>query len=177
MSDSENHEAISNEQQEQIARIFTLRSAVTKLMLKGNIWFGASLAVIAVALGSKSFGLIWFGGLIVGVIYFYRAFKILLALKELGINQLIPIEKLYAAVAVILIFLAAFVVAPQAYKTQVPSIGTCWAEDGAGVVPVACWSSNANYKTIGYSENESDCAGNALLPSGDEVRFTCLENI
>ena len=177
MSDSENNDAINDEQQEQIAQVLALRSAVTKLLLRGNLWFGASLVAVAVALGSKSFGLIWFGGLIVGIIYFYRAFKILMALKELGMDKLIPIEKLYAAVAAILIFLAAFLVAPQAYKTQFPTIGTCWTDDGAGVIPVACWSSNAYYKTIGYSDDESGCNGNGLLPSGDETRFTCLENI
>ena len=175
MTNEDSFENLTEEEKQNFMQAIAVRALIQKYLKWGVLWFGASLGAVIYMLGTTTGGVLWYGGILVGVVYFFRAGKIFNEFRKMGVGQLTTFEKVLSIIAAGLILVAALIVAPEAYKSYVPGVGTCWADKGDKAAIVACWSPQAVLKTSGYSANESDCGLYYLYPDATETRYTCLE--
>lgn len=81
------------------------------------------------------------------------------------------------SLSVFVVGAAGVVVLPEALRVYSPSVGTCWAQVSDSVVPVACWSSEARFRTTLQPSSAADCPGFHLEPSSEWDSYTCLEEL
>ncbi len=169
-------EQLTPEQMEVLGQIYSARKRVTRMVFIGAAWWAAAAIAIAVALSSTGGSIYWFGGLLVGATYWWRAFQLHRATVDAGLKPFIENEKQIFAGALILAVASALILIPEYMRIESPAVGTCWAETSTdSYVPVACWSSNATLKTISLVENESSCYTGMLFEARTDGLYTCLE--
>lgn len=176
-----NDELSEDEQMQLVVAVLQARQEAFKQLLWGILWWGGSAIAMYVALGSTADGILWFGGAIGAVFHWYRAIKIFLATREAGLDRIIPKEKIVAALALVLVVVSSSVILPEWVRTSSPQEGTCWGDVGSGqMTPIACWSSSATTKTVGYANTEANCSVEAdgyFDATSDEPRVTCLKSL
>jgi hypothetical protein len=103
------------------------------------------------------------------------------ATSKAGAKPLIKNEAILVAVTVLLVAFSSLKIAPEYFRIETPTVGTCWADsDNGKMVPVACWSSKASAKTEAFSDSTDTCPTTSdgyFDPSARESRYTCLISI
>ena len=161
-----------------VSEIQEIRSIFLKQVAYGLGWWTASSIALAFALGSPNASTLWFGGLLVAPFHWYRAIKIWSDTKKVGLN-LISRNGVFLLIATAcIVSVSAFTIGTEWNKISSESMGTCWAETDTGVLPVACWSPQAKFKTIGFASSENSCPSNytwTFPPNSKHPGFyTCL---
>jgi len=91
---------------------------------------------------------------------------------------LIRNEGILIGITAALVIFSTSQIVPEYFRIDSPTIGTCWgAVDNGYYVPIACWSGNANLKTVDYAYAAESCPAVSTQyfdPSDSEVRYTCL---
>jgi hypothetical protein len=159
--------------------IVELRTQATKQLLYGLAWWVASAVAVFIALGSTGGTVYWFGGAIGALFHWYKAYKLIMTSKEGGAKTLVNNDGLIIAAIIAVVVFSSLKLVPEYQRIETPTLGTCWADtDDNLTVPVACWSSNASTKTIGFAYTAESCNGDYYLePMARESRFTCLEEL
>ena len=143
-------------------------------------WCGSSFAIFN-TLSSTGSSVFWFGGFLVALLNWYRVGKVWLAVKKAGVNLFVGKRAVIAISAIVIVAGSTFTLGPEYLKVDSPSIGTCWAKkDGNAFSPVACWSSEAVFKTAAYAYSEADCPSFTdwvFPPDQTDKRYFCLVEI
>ena len=155
------------------------------------VWYGlglwtAAAIVTAYTLGSTSpTGFYWWGGGIVGMIGWYRAFNWFRAAKALAAKDQTPLvlnpvkHYLPAGLAVVVAATSLFILVPEYNHVNSPGVGTCYVfTSKTNVVPVACFSPNATMKATRLVSNPDFCPTNYYFePDSTEKDYTCLGKV
>lgn len=154
------------------------RSQVARQLLYGLLWATASVIAIILALQSSGPAIIWYGGLLVAPVHWYRAVRIAWKTRPFKSRESSVKEISLAGVIILLVALlfgSNFSVGGDNGTTT----STCWTDSKAGrVTEVPCNSQDATYVTESYSQTADGCStGLYLSPSGNESRFTCISEL
>lgn len=143
----------------------------------------AIFAAIAVwnSLANTNQSRIWTGGFLVAGLFYYRGLKIYRAYFgyrrsfEGPLTALLPIDIGLILMSAGLVIAGSVVLMPEYFRVTSPSVGTCWAQVGETVEPVACWSNQAKFRTISIVSNPESCGSDLILqPKFEGDEFTCL---
>ena len=169
------------DQAEFIQLVSVLRQKAYRQILFGLAWWVASAIAIYSALSTTSSSILWFGGALGSLFHWQRAYKLMKATYEVGAKRFVKKELIAIGITTFIVVSSAAVIVPEYMRIQSPTIGTCWASKGLELfVPVACWSSEAEIKTIGFSDTAETCpieSSGYFDPSSQESRFTCVEDL
>ena len=95
-----------------------------------------------------------------------------------GAKALVKNEGILIGITAALVIFSTLQIVPEYFRIDSPTIGTCWgAVDNGYFVPIACWSGNADLKTVDYAYASESCPAVSTQyfdPSDREVRYTCL---
>jgi hypothetical protein len=159
-----------------------VKAGRTRLLIASGVLVVASI-LMCWALTFPGPSRIWSGGFVItGWFYFQalRAYKLLFDnRKQIRINagHFGRFDVGLIALSVVLVAAAGVVVLPEALRVYSPSVGTCWAEESDSVVPVACWSPEASFRTILQPSSASNCPGFYLEPNSEWEPYKCLEEL
>ena len=171
-------EELTPEQLEAFGQLYEARKRVTRMVLIGAGWWAAAAIAIALALSSTGSSIIWFGGLLVGITYWWRAFQLHKITVDTGLKPFIEKERQIFGGVLAAVVISAFVLVPEYIRVESPTVGTCWAEGSSeGYLPVACWSSNATLKTVELVEDEDSCYSDYVFEESTEGLYTCLDEM
>ncbi len=94
---------------------------------------------------------------------------------DVGVNKMVRFEKISVGIASAVVLLSTSIVLPEYFHVSNPGVGTCLHDNGGLGSPVACWSTSADYKIVGYAATSVECGTDWYFdPSTDESRFTCV---
>lgn len=156
-----------------------LSQKATKQILFGLAWWVGSFIAMYFALQSTGNTVYWFGGALGALFHWYRAYKIFAISKTEKLPLFKQNDYILIAVTLVIAFASLGKIVPEYFRIDVPTIGTCWAKtDGGLYSPVACWSNNAEAKTVSFAESAEACGTNSYFqPTAKEERYTCLEDL
>jgi hypothetical protein len=185
-SSKKNPKAVSNSQDSKTPELVieeknqlspVLRQQATKQILYGLAWWSGSAVAMYFALQSTGTAVYWFGGALGALFHWYRAFKIFEITKKSKLPIFLKTDYVLIVFTLIVVLTSSSKIVPEYFRIDVPTIGTCWAQStDNSYAPVACWSSEAKYKTINLTDSEEACGSSLYFePSASESRFTCLE--
>lgn len=151
----------------------------TRQLLIGLAWWSGSCIALYIALGSKGTSVLWYGGCLVALFNWYRFGRILFLSKYIFLNFFKGIRGVIFLAVIAIVGFTATYIGPEALRVSDPTIGTCWAEvESSFFSPVACWSNEAQYKTIDTSQTESGCPSVTdffLPPDENDSLYHCLQ--
>ena len=156
-----------------------LRQKATSQILFGLAWWVGSTIAMYVALQSTGTTVYWFGGALGALFHWYRAYKIFTLSRIEKFALFKQSDYILITVTLLISFASVGKIVPEYFRIDVPTIGTCWAKaDGGLYAPVACWSGNADVKTLSLANSAEACGTDSYFqPSARESRYTCLEDL
>ena len=175
-----------NQEQENLyydvaARVAEIRGKAQRQIFYGLLWWSGSSIAMYFALTAKGSTTYWYGGALGALFHWYRAFKMRKATLQVGAKSFVRNEILLITFTLIVVLFTTVKIAPEWMRVSTPTIGTCWAPTAfSHETPVACWSHDADMKTVALVENSSQCpaeATNYFSPSDRESQYTCLVKI
>lgn len=155
-----------------------LRQQANRQILYGLAWWCGSALAMYVALQSTGNAVYWFGGALGALFHWYRVYKLFEISRKSKLSLFVRNDYILIAATVIIAISSFSKIVPEYFRIDVPTIGTCWAEAENGMfAPVACWSADAEFKTVSYA-NAAEACGTILYfkPSAIESRYTCIED-
>jgi hypothetical protein len=169
-----------------VQMITQIRQQAFKQIIYGLLWWMGSAVAMYFALAATGETTYWYGGAIVSLFHWYRAFKMISATKKAGAKPLVRNEAILVAVTAVLVIFSTVTIVPEYVRINSPTIGTCWAKaennttENNDMVPVACWSNRAIVKAISLEPTHVSCpeiSTGYFDPSerdDNEYRVTCL---
>jgi hypothetical protein len=161
---------------EVVKKVKDERAKVFKHLMYALFWWVASCAVIYFVLESTT-SMYFFTGLFGSVYQWKNAIKVYEANRSARSKKYFLKEFVAIISTVAIVVGSVIIILPEAVKVYSPRVGTCWAKTDSGYVAVACWGSNAAYKTSALVVGENGCpAGTVatLQPDEQESTYTCL---
>ena len=166
------------EQLQYLKMIIDIRKKAFMQILFGLMWWLGSAIAMYFALSSTGKTYYWYGGALGSIFHWYRAFKMIRATQNVGAKTLIKNEIVLISITFLIVLVSTAKIVPEYFRVDSPTLGTCWSKaDGDYLAPVACWSTNANVKTIALTNSAETCPSEStgyFDPSARESRFTCL---
>jgi hypothetical protein len=156
-----------------------LRFQANRQILFGLAWWSGSAIAMYFALQSTGNAIFWFGGALGALFHWYRAYKLFEVGRDSKVSIFRQNDFILIAFTLIIAIGTFSKIVPEYFRIDVPTIGTCWAKANNGLfTPVACWSNQANFKTVFFTTNPDGCGTLSFFePSLRETRYTCLEGI
>lgn len=151
----------------------------TMQLLIGLAWWSASSIALYFALGSAGTSVLWYGGCLAALFNWYRFGRVLFASKYFLLNFFKGTRNAIFVGSVVIVGFTATYIGPEAMRVTEPTVGTCWAKaEVSGFNPVACWSNDAQLKTIELSQSEAGCPASTdyvFPPDENDNKFHCLQ--
>lgn len=169
-------EELKPEQQEALLQITEERKRIPQLALIGAFWWIASAGAVGFSLSKANQSILWYGGILVGLHFWRRAYNTYADSRDMGLHKYTGTERNVFVGTCVTVLISLLVIVPELIKVEFPKVGTCWAELASeGIVPIACWSSEAKYKTVDLVEDEADCYSEFVSDFVRNGKFTCLD--
>jgi len=164
-----------------ISAVAEIRRKAQRQILYGLLWWSGSAIAMYFALTAKGSTTYWYGGALGALFHWYRAFKMHRATLQVGAKTLVRNEILLIGLTFIVVLFTTAKIAPEWMRVSTPTVGTCWAPTALGhETPVACWSHDADAKTVALVDSLSQCpteTTNYFSPSDGESQYTCIIKI
>jgi hypothetical protein len=165
--------------EELAAQVMAIRGMAIRQVIFGLLWWLASAIAMFFALESTGSAIYYYGGALGSLFHWYRAIKLFNVTRSVGATKFMPIEKMILGVTVAIVAGTSFLIVPEYFHVTSPQTGTCYSIDSSTKkgVPVACWGSNADVKTIAMANSLEECPPEAVGyfdPSPGDARYVCL---
>jgi hypothetical protein len=118
-------------------QIAFLRKKALLQVVYGFLWWAASAVAMFFALEATGSTLYYFGGALGSLFHWYRATKIYMVTRSVGVKKILPIETLAILATAILVVGSSVLIVPEYFRISSPTVGTCWASLDDAFVPVA----------------------------------------
>ncbi|WP_029290362.1 hypothetical protein [Cellulomonas sp. HZM] len=151
------------------------KHAVRSFLIGVAVFLGGAISTIVAS--GKNGGIIWWGGMLFGVVLFVRAFTSYRDYRKAGGERLAPPLTAVAALGLVgCLAVGGFAVTKLVEAESLsPTAGSCWdGADGDQLALVPC-SSGHDFKATQVVKDENDCPADAVAwVEGDGSDRLCL---
>ena len=181
MEDNRGNEQEKKVEHDQIAaRVVDIRQKAFMQIIYGLLWWLGSAVAMYFALASTSDNMIyWYGGALGSLFHWYRAFKLIKATQQMGAKSLVQRELVLIGITAFVIFFTSYTIIPEYFRIDTPSVGSCWfTNPDDQMVTIACWSNDAEFKTLAMEDSEDACMTDWFIrPGGRMNQYACIEEM